>query len=158
MAVKIVGVDELTAMLDRTADDTTREMAKVLQRGAEDVARLASEFSPRDSSALENAWEVVEMGGERDYRGRFTKKSYVVQVDPMATDPDGRPTSLYALEMHEHLAPYGSGRYQLSTHPGGSRDKDGGRGVVGGRFLERAVDEVEMDLMAQMQKVVRRNY
>lgn len=155
MAVEIYGLDELTTLLDRSADDTNRHMSEMLRREAHEIARLASQFSPVDSGALEDAWEVVEMGGDRDARGRFTKKSYVIQVDPMASDPDGRPTTLYALEMHEHLGPYGSGRYKLGEK---SRAKDNSSGRVGGRFLERAVDEVEHELMARMQSVVRSHY
>lgn len=155
MGVEIRGIDELTALLTRTADTTNRNMAEVLKREAHEVARLAKEFSPVDSGALEDSWQVIELGGDRDYRGRFTKKSYVIQVDPSATDPDGRPTSVYGLEMHEHLAPYGSGMYKLGPL---SRAKNAGSGRVGGRFLERAIDEVEYGLMARMQKVVREYY
>lgn len=155
MGVKIVGIDELTTLLDRTADDTNRHMAEMLRREANEIARLAGEFSPVDTESLENSWEVVELGGDRDYRGRFTKKSYAVQIDPTARNPDGTWVSDYALEMHEHQEPYGSGRYKLGKK---SQKKNEGNGRVGGKFLERAVDEVEYELMARMQKVVRSHY
>lgn len=154
MAVKIEGVDQLFYRIDRAGENSRSKMSKLLREGAEDIAQRAREYAPIDHGNLEKAIEVEPLGGERDYRGRFTKISYVVQVNPEATGFKGEPLLPYAYEMHEHQTPNG-GKYKLGER---SLQKDGGRGVVGGGYMERAVDDIENDLMSRMIDVIREEF
>lgn len=127
-----------------------RSVLQVMRTEAEEIARLASDFAPRDDSELDHSIKVGEDRGGINGRTRV-----FIYIDPEATDNKGASIVEYGLIMHEGLAPFGSGAYNLGE---GSVVKDGGSGVVGGKFLERAYrkrrGEIGKKALAAARKVI----
>lgn len=124
----------LAAKLEQRGERAVAGVLGVMREEANKMADLAREFAPIDHGDLESAIEVVE---NKD--GMNGRKTITVQVDPNARDDQGKLVEIYAIEMHEGQSigeNDGSYAYGLGKR---SREKDGGRGVVGGKFLERAV-------------------
>lgn len=145
--MKTEGMEEALALLYQTGDRVTRGVVGRMRVEAEAIEKLAREYAPIDHGNLEQAIKIETLGGGRDSRGRFVRKAFEVFIDMSATGHHGEPISKYAYEMHELLLPYGAGGFNLGPL---SRQKDGDRGVVGGRFLERAVDEVSKRMMDRL--------
>ncbi|CAG9228860.1 hypothetical protein [Burkholderia vietnamiensis] len=121
----------LAVRLAQLGDRSSRKILGVMRDEAETIATLAKENAPHKDGDLEGAIEVVEDRGGVNNRTQVT-----IQVNPAATDAHGKRVAEYAAIMHEGLAPYGTGAFQLDE---GSIAKDGGSGKVGGKFMERAV-------------------
>lgn len=121
----------LEVTLSQLGERSNREILRVMRDEGEEIAKQARENAPVDEGFLEQAIEVVE---NRDgINGRTTVS---VQVDPEAIDDRGESVYEYGVLVNELLAPFGSGLWNLGPE---SRAKDGGRGVVGGKYIERAV-------------------
>jgi hypothetical protein len=147
MTVKIEGLENLGALLQQAGERAVRGVYAQMKNEAEKLAAKARENAPLDDGNLEKAIKVRETGGGRNELGQFAKKSvevYVDQTQPVDDRP-GKTVGDYAWEMHEHLTP--AGPLQLGPK---SADKDGGRGVVGGKYLERASDEIEKELLGNL--------
>lgn len=150
MGMTVEGIDEAMAVLYQSGERVTRGLVGKMRHEAEAIQKLAQQYAPLDHGNLEEAIKIETLGGGRDSRGRFVRKAFEVFIDMNARGYKGEPISQYAYEMHELLLPYGAGGFNLGPQ---SRQKDGGRGVVGGRFLERAVDEVSKDMMNRLTQV-----
>lgn len=149
--IEMEGVSELIAILEQTGEKAKRGVLAQMRKEAKEIQRLAREYAPIDEGNLEESITVEDVEEERDERGRFTKKSVAVFIDFLAAGSNGAlAVGEYAYVMHELLLPYGAGGYNLGKN---SVAKDGGRGVVGGRFLERAVDDVSKGLMNRLIQV-----
>lgn len=121
----------LEVKLRQLGERSHREILAVMRDEADKIAENAREFAPRDEKYLERAIEVVE---DRD--GINGRTQVYVQVNPDATDERGVNVFEYARMVNELLEPFGSGAWKLGEE---SRAKDAGRGIVGGKFIERAV-------------------
>jgi hypothetical protein len=150
MGMTLEGADEAMALLYQTGHRVTRGVVGQMRSEAEAIQKLAKKYAPLDHGNLEDAIKVKTLGGGRDELGRFMRKSFEVSIDMNATGHLGESISKYAYEMHELLLPYGAGGFNLGKL---SRQKDAGRGVVGGRFLERAVSEVSNGTMNRLIQV-----
>jgi hypothetical protein len=134
-------IDSLIAQLDAVGKDTTKAAQNAMKAGGKDIRDLARDYAPIDDGDLEKAI-VTQVDG----------KTVFVGIDPRAVDEHGRPVVGYATLMHEYQAigapgplPKASGLYGLGKK---SVAKDGGRGIVGGKFLERAFNELARKIVA----------
>lgn len=156
MSVEVYGVEELKYLLKQAGLKAVKGAFDQMRREAKKIETLAKQMAPVDEGDLEDAIQMVETGGGRDEFGRFARKSITIEVDMDASagvDSQGRPRTVgaYAYTMHEHLAPYG--RFNLGPR---SRAKQDGQNVmVGGKYLERAMDEVMPGMMDRIVRHVR---
>jgi hypothetical protein len=155
-------VNALEARLKQVGDRAVRGGLDEMREEAQEIRDRAVEFAPIKSGTLHRAIKVDEEGGGRGAGGRFSRKEVVIFVDNSEDwrDPDeladsgGWPLELYAYFMHEGLGPFGNyewGRQGLNVPwRKKSLEHDGGRGVVGGKFLKRAYEEREKPLMRRL--------
>lgn len=138
----------LEIRLSQLGERSSREILAVMRDEAEQIANLARQYAPVDDHFLEQAIEVVE-----DRGGINTRTQVYVQVNPDAVDERGQSVLQYAALQHELLGPYGAGIWRLGPK---SREKDGGTGRVGGKFLERAVNERKRTISYRIEKIARK--
>ena len=124
---------------------TRREAKKVLYQGAKDIMAASKQMAPVDEHNLEQAHELQQVRLNEDYSE--------VEIS-VGGEVGGRNVDDYAVLMHEGLAPFGSGTAGVvQPFIGGdpkrpskswakSQSNPPGR-EVGGKFLERAVEEYE---------------
>jgi hypothetical protein len=154
MALVNVGlsVDDLEVRIKQTGERVVKHGIDAMRDEANKIADLAKEYAPHDEGRLEEAIKVEETKGER-IGGKFTRAELSVYVDGDMQGSGNMKVGEYAYLMHEGLGPYGDYTYNLGK---GSREKDGGRGVVGGKFLERAADERRPSLIKRLDGMFRR--
>lgn len=158
MGVEVEGVETLMYLLQQNGAKAVRGAAQQMNREAHDIRDLARRFAPVDEGDLEASIRVVDQGGGRDEEtGRFVRKSYVVEVDgdyPAGTNKEGRTTTVgdYAYLMHEYQVPFGT-VYRLGKRSQAKQDSDPSV-IVGGKFLERAVDEVSQGMIGRIIRAV----
>lgn len=150
MGMRLEGADALRALLTQGGARVTKGVFEQMRKEAESIKNLAQKYAPVDHGNLEDAIKVHVVGGGRNARGQFQRKAFEVFLDMNAKGYKGEPISTYAYRMHELLLPYGAGGFNLGKK---SRDKDGGQGIVGGRFLERATAEVSKGIMNRLIQV-----
>lgn len=134
-------VDVMKIRMEQLTERSEREILQVMREEAAQIAELAKDYAPRDEGSLEDAIKVLE-----DREGLNRRTRVTVGVDENHLDDKGRRVGEYALIMHEKLAPYGSGAFNLGPE---STAKDAGSGRVGGKYLDRAI-------MARMGAIRRR--
>ena len=144
-------IDKIVVNLTQVGERALRGMFHAMKNEGEIIAHFAKQFAPVDEGNLEDAIRVEEIGGGRNALGQFERWSIRVSVDenhPAAHyNKDGSVTAGTSMKivgdylwiMHECLLPFGSGFGDLHLGPK-SQDKDAGRGVVGGKFMERALN------------------
>lgn len=147
MGMTLEGAEQLQILLSQGGERAVKGVVEQMHKEALAIQKLAREYAPVDHGNLEEAIKIGTLGGGRNARGQFQRKSFEVFLDMNATGYKGEPISTYAYRMHELLLPYGSGGFNLRKR---SLEKDAGRGIVGGRFLERAVDEVSKGMMNRL--------
>lgn len=155
MGIEITGINELMTTIEQTGDRAQKGLFEKIRRRALKMQKLARSYAPIDKGNLEDAIYVEEEGGGRNYAGKFERKSITVGIDLNHPADDGKTVGDYAYEMHEFLEPYGMGYFKLGKR---SEAKDGGRGIVGGKFLERAIDEVAEGMMEELADVSQSYY
>jgi len=153
MGVHLEGVDELMTILRQTGAKAQRGVYEQMKKEAREIQRLARLYAPIDHGNLEDAISVEEIDAERGEGGRFGRKSVAVFVDTTQEGYKGEPIGQYAYIMHEYLAPYG--RFKLGPL---SRQKNSGNGKVGGKYLERAINDVSAEMMKRLVDVARSYY
>lgn len=132
-------VEELSYLLMQVGERAARGMAAMMRDEAEKIVEKARSNAPVDKHNLEQAIKMREIRGGRDpLSGKFARARFEIYIDGTIEDNDGKPVSEYAMIMHEELAPYGAGFYNLGP---ASQAKASSGNDVGGKFLERAVDE-----------------
>lgn len=152
MSFKVEGLDLVKFMISQGGEKAIKGAIDHMRVEANAMAELARRQAPVDEGNLEDAIIVRDDGGGRDNAGRFQRKTVVVEVDNNKTvvDSSGRAKLVgdYAWVMHEHLTP-ASNEYQLGKL---SLAKQAANPdvIVGGKFLERAVEEVSKGLMDRM--------
>lgn len=142
-------VDRLTLAINQIGDRAVRGIAQVMREEGENIRDLARSYAPVDDGYLEQS--IVTDEDRHGAHGRL--QVYVFINENMAADR-GKLIRDYAILMHEGLAPYGSGAYQLGPR---SRAKALGGNKVGGKFLERAAKKRLKPLMQKVQEIVRRS-
>jgi hypothetical protein len=145
MGMQLEGAEELMVMLRQLGPKATDGIFEQMKAEAKTIQNLARSYAPIDHGNLEDAIKVEVLSGGRDARGRFMRKALSVFIDMEAEGYNGEPMSQYAYIMHEHLTPYGP--LNLGEK---SAAKNAGSGRVGGRFLERAADEVSAGVMNRL--------
>jgi len=142
MTVSIEGL-EMGLLIEQMGDKVVRRAIDKMRSEAQKLAEKARDYAPVDEGNLENAIKVDDAGGGRNELGQFSRKSVAVYIDMnMPAARDGKTVGDYAYDMHEHLEPVGpKKRGPLSE------EKDGGRNVVGGGFLTRAMNDSERDIL-----------
>jgi hypothetical protein len=144
MAIIVSGAIEAEEMLLKIDSNTKRRALGAIIEGAKQIQELAIKMAPIDHGNLEEAIKIegAEGGAARDAEtGRFTRKEVTIYVDGDMPIPDrpGKTVGDYAYEIHEHLEP--KGPWQLGER---SQEKqDGSDVVVGGGYLERALDALK---------------
>lgn len=151
MSIKVYGIETLMASIEqggaRAANGVIDEMRKI---GLE-IRDKARENAPVDKGDLEKAIKMRDAGGGRSgSSGRFLRKSIEIYIDQemSSSDGSGKTVGDYAYEMHEYLTPYGS----LNLGPKSVSKQAFTGGLVGGGFLERAIDEISETLMERLVK------
>lgn len=124
----------LIGKIQAVGKDATLAGFDSMKEGAKEIQKLAQDYAPVDEHDLEKAIKV-----EIDPQNM----SAYVMIDPLATDGRGVSIALYGMYMHEGLAPYGSGRYEL----GPESEKKAASKDVGGKFLERAYENSVRDIV-----------
>ena len=132
--------------LSQLGPKVVKHVVDVMRDESEKIQELARDNAPRDDGDLENAIKVDE-----DRGGVNRRVQLLVYVDPNHIDSDGREVGRYMMKMHEGLAPYGSGAYQLGPE---SIIKAAAGYDVGGKFFERAYLEREPHIAARVQRMV----
>lgn len=156
MGMQLEGADELAILLQQAGAKATRGVLDQMRKEAIAIQRLARKFAPLDHGPLEDAIKVRTTGGGREESGRFARKALEVFIDMDAEAHDGRTVGQYAYVMHELLQPFGAGGFKLG--PKSRLKQKGQQEVVGGRFLERAAEEVSRGLMNRLIEVARREF
>jgi hypothetical protein len=157
MGVNVQGVEELMWMLKRAGNKAAKGALDQMRKEAEDIRDTARRMAPVDEGDLEKAIVTREVGGGRSESGRFTSKSIVIEVNgdiPAGVDREGRVRTVgdYAYLMHEHLTPYG--HFRLG--PKSQAKQAGQKEIVGGKYLERALEAKQDGLVDRVIERVRR--
>lgn len=157
MGVTVTGAEELRYLLKQAGQKAVKGAIDQMRKEAQKIADLARQMAPVDEGDLEKAIIVTEEGGGRDSSGRFARKQLSVGVDmdaPAGFNKRGEQITVgaYAYVMHEHLAPFG--KFGLGPL---SRLKQSRQSVmVGGKYLERALAEIEPGLINRVVLRVKR--
>lgn len=145
MAIEIEGdFDALIVEITQTGERARKNAARRMGQEAERIQKLAQDYAPVDTHALEESIKVERYQGD----GFGSRVSWMVYVDGGHTKVvDGKVKNVgeYALMQHEGLVRAPNGGWSLSWSPGpGTRQKMAELGVFcGPKFLERAADERE---------------
>lgn len=122
---------------------TRRESKKIMRKGAEEILKASKQMAPVDDGQLEEAHEISII--------RLNKDDMMLEIG-VGGWVDGINVDRYAAVQHERLYPYGD----LKLGPR-SRAKDAmnpSNRRVGGKFLERAVDELEPEITEQLKNAL----
>lgn len=151
MPVRVAGIMETEIMLAQVSETTKRRAVKKLHEKAVEIANLARKYAPIDEGNLEKAIKVFpETIGERarNEAGQFVRQEVFVYVDldmPVPERP-GETVGKYAYTMHEHLTPFGP----LNLGERSVEKQSGQREMVGGKYLERAMNEIGDSVLGEV--------
>lgn len=132
---------DIVAKLTAVGKDATNAAYGAIKEGGQEIRDQARAYAPVDEHDLEKA--IVTQPVKDDL-------TVYIGIDPRATDERGVQIDFYGLMMHELLAPYGSGRFNL-----GPKSEAKGAGV-GGKFLQRAFDELLKPIVTKTAFAVKR--
>jgi len=155
MPLKVSGAietEQIFLNIDTTAKKRIRAALIKCAYGIRDAARR---MAPRDTGDLEKGIKVRgDIGGARDALGRFARVEVEVfiDMDMPVEDRPGKTLGDYAYEMHEHLTPYGPLKLGPKSQAKQSANPDM---VIGGGFLERALDMFNKTVDAELLDIVR---
>lgn len=118
--------------LEQSSTATRRDSKKELRTGAKEILETSRQQAPVDDGQLEKAHELRTV--------KLNKDDMEVEIT-VGGFVDGVNVDVYAWEMHEFQTPYGD----IPLGPGSQAKNDANPPdrFVGGKFLERAVDEHE---------------
>lgn len=141
MGLKITGLAEMIRRLSNDAEQSSRGSRDALVEGGEKIAQRAKEYAPIDEGNLEDAITstgVIDKGSRRKVVDVYVDTNHAGTRAPTVED--------YYLRMHE-------GSYNLGSK---SREKDGGSGKVGPKYLERAFIELEPEISRDVEDGLKR--
>lgn len=149
MPITVTGLIETQLMLAELGTTAKARVVARLHEKALKIAELARKYAPIDEGNLEKAIKVfpekMPLSRARNSAGQFVRQEIFVYVDtdmPVPGRP-GKTVGNYAYKMHEHLAPFGP--YKLGERS--TAKQSGQREMVGGKYLERAMNEVGGTIM-----------
>lgn len=116
--------ENLVLALRQGGERVVRRAREAMKREADKIVLLAKSNAPVDKGDLE-----ASIRAEKEYEDNKR-----LQINVMV---GGGEVDTYAVQMHEGLAPYGSGAFHLGP---GSRAKAAAGNDVGGKYLERAFE------------------
>jgi len=142
---------QLLYRIKQIGDRATKGISDVMRDEAENIRDLARSNAPVDEGNLEAAIKT-----DFDYQGinRRLRASIYIDMEMPEAQGNGRTVGRYAEIMHELLAPYGSGRFNLGKK---SEDKRAAGHDVGGKFLERAAEARVEPMLTRVMNIVRRS-
>lgn len=143
MGVKVTGVESLLTRLHQVGEHAVKGVSDEIRRGAYEIRDLAREFAPVKEGDLEDALSIEV--NQQDVNGRLQAYVYVDESHYSRKSKTGTVGG-YAMRMHE-------GFYKLGPK---SKAKDGGTGLVGRKFLERAVEELAPEIMERVNNKIRK--
>lgn len=139
-------------MLAEVSSNTRRRVVRKLHEKALEIAALAKKYAPIDEANLEKAIkvfpEVMPEKRVRNSAGQFVRQDVFVYVDtdmPVPQRP-GKTVGDYAYTMHEHLTPFGP----LNLGERSAAKQSGQREMVGGKYLERAMNEIGESVVGEV--------
>lgn len=157
MNKKFTDVKTISYRISQIRERAIRGALKGMRKSANEIAQTAKDFAPVDEKRLVEAIRVRTKGGGRDLLGRFVRKEVQVYIEGRLRRSDGTTVARYAAIMHELLAPYGAGFYKLGKK---SQAKASAGYDVGGKFLERALEEHRRGVLSkaaiEVKKEIRR--
>lgn len=152
MPVRVTGIVETQLMLAEVSSNTRRRAVRKLHEKALEIAALAKKYAPIDEANLEKAIkvfpEVMPETRVRNSAGQFVRQDVFVYVDtdmPVPQRP-GKTVGDYAYTMHEHLTPFGP----LNLGERSVAKQFGQREMVGGKYLERAMNEIGESVVGEV--------
>lgn len=146
MGLSIKGLSTVLANMRRTEDKVVDGSLQALRDGAEVLMTLARKNAPIDEGDLESAIVMKETRA-RTILGRFGQTNIEVGVDPSRLDLERRKGFDYSIPMHEST-------YNLGPL---SAEKQAGQAeVVGPKYLERAMRELEDAIRTKVEEAVKR--
>jgi HK97 gp10 family phage protein len=143
MSVKMFGFKELTAELNNIEKRSSRGVRSALLHGSEKIRDLAKQYAPVDEGNLE---ESIKVAQEKDITNSGRSKYYVF-VDENQPAEGGKTVGFYATRMHE-------GDYRLGK--GSQRKADSSGLLVGRKFLERAMEDLEEEIKKDVEQNLER--
>lgn len=138
----------LVTNIKQLGDRVKRGISNVMVKEGEKMHELAVSYAPVDKGNLE---EAIQLESTRS--GVHGRTVVTLFVDESFEATDSKTVGDYLTLIHEGLAPYGSGAFNLGKKSKAKRDAGND---VGGKFLERAVDERANALASAVQKIVDR--
>jgi hypothetical protein len=151
MSIEVTGIDTLEYLIQQAGARAQKGVADQMKKEAIAIRDLARKFAPLDHGNLEAAINVSENSGGRNEYGQFMRKSYTVFVDMTHSAPNNKTVGDYAYIMHEHLAPYGPYNLGPLSQAKQSRQSE----MVGGLYMDRAVDQVMKGMIGRLSDVAR---
>jgi hypothetical protein len=149
MGLKVVGgsIEGTIVMLQQTGERTVKHVSEVLVEGGELIAETAKTMAPVEHGDLR---ESIESTVTRS--GTGGRIEVTVDINPNATDERGEPTIVYGAIMHEALAPYGSGAFNLGKL---SAELAASGAPIGGKFMARALKEHRSKIYSRAEAMAR---
>lgn len=157
MAIKVDGdFSALVVEIAQTGERARKNAARRMGLEAERVAELARDYAPVDTHALEESIKI-ERYQDDGAGGRVTWLVYVDGGHTKIVDGKEKNVGEYALMQHEGLVRAPNGGWSHSWHPGpGTIKKMAETGnLCGPKFLERAMDEREVEIEKSVFNAVR---
>lgn len=130
-----LSADDFAEFLEDSSVITRRESKRVLRQGAKDIMEASKQMAPVDDGELEEAHEIAVV--------RLNKDDMEVEIT-VGGNVGGVDVDEYAWEQHETLTP--AGDWQLGKRSQAKNASNPPNRSVGGKFLERAVDEYEDEI------------
>jgi len=140
-------VDTATALLENSGSKTNKKALSAMRKGGGKIQDLAQQMAPIDKGNLEDA--IITQEDRNGVNGRVR---IFIGIDPSHSAGDGKNVGEYGELIHELLYPGGS--WKLGKR---SKEKqDANPGVqVGGQFIERALDELEDDIVKDIERAIK---
>lgn len=126
--------------LERSMTSTRRQSKVAMRAGAKLILETSREQCPIDDGELEKAHSLDIV--------RLSKDNMEVEIT-VGGIVDGVDVDVYAFEMHEFQTPYGP--IPLGLRSQIKNDRNHPNRFVGGKFLERAVDEHEEGIVSRIE-------
>lgn len=134
--------DGLIEEFEASTAQTRRDSKKVLNQGARDIMRASQQMAPVDEGNLEQAHHIEEI--------RLNQDQLSLEIS-VGGEVHGRNVDEYATIMHEALkTPDGGGTLNLGPKSEAKDASNPHDRRVGGKFLERAVDLFEEELISRL--------
>lgn len=128
-------------MLENVGKKTNRKALAEMRKGAQQIKELSKNYAPVDEGNLEAAHKVME-----DRQGLNNRVRIYVYIDEsMAGTGKNKTVGDYATVMHE-------GTYDLGPL---SRAKMSATGYVGRKYLEKASEELEPQIVKHINAAMR---